>query len=157
RQFLDCFFALPTIDSTQAALRDALEQAHWASGFKPRAQAGNDIVDPVEQMLRVFHLWRQTHWPGQKGRARFAHTLFNLYCLRRLSLLCLRLWDADHDGAAVRLAQLQALLDALWNGTPADQPRLVRDVRWLFPVAMSPTTDSLAGYFVVAQQIAASF
>ena len=30
----------------------------------------------------------------------------------------------------------------------------VRDARWLFPLAQSPTTDELHGYFVVAERIA---
>lgn len=155
RQFMDCFFAGLAAD--QASLRDQLEHAHWDSGFRPRANPGNDLVDPVEQMIRSFHMWRQTHWPGQKGRVRFAHTLFNLYLLRSLALLCMRLWDANNDGVAARLTQAQAVLDALWQSAPADQPRLVRDVRWLFPVAMSPTTDGLNGYFAVAQRIAETF
>jgi hypothetical protein len=157
RQFKDCFFAIGDLTQDHTTLRDQLEQAHWASGFKPRANPGNELVDPVEQMLRGFHLWRQTHWPGHKGRVRFAHTLFNLYLLRCLALLCMRLWDDDEDGASARLSEAQAVLDVLWHSSPADQPRLVRDVRWLFPVAMSPTTDSLAGYFAVAQRIAETF
>jgi hypothetical protein len=157
RQFSDCFVAPGGRDDDRARLRDQLEHAHWNSGFKPRAQPGNDLVDPVEQMLRGFHLWRQTHWPGQKGRVHFAQTLFNLYVVRCLALLCMRLWDDDASGASARLAQTQAVLDALWTSSPAGQPRLVRDVRWLFPVAMSPTTDSLAGYFGVAQRIADTF
>jgi hypothetical protein len=154
RQFHACFDGL---ERDKASLRDQLEQAHWASGFKPRTQPGNDLVDPVEQMLRGFHLWRQTHWPGQKGRLHFAQTLFNLYLVRCLALLCMRLWDDDADGASHRLAQAQAVLDAMWQSSPAEQPRLVRDIRWLFPVAMSPTTDSLAGYFDIAQRIADTF
>jgi hypothetical protein len=137
-----------------AILPGQLEQAHWDSGFRPRNSPGNDLVHPVEQMVRAFNLWRLTRWPGAKGRLRFAHTLFNLHVLRSLALLCLRIWDEDMAGAGARLAQLQAVLDALWNGTPADQPRLVRNVRWLYPVAMSPTTDSLQPYFPVAQRIA---
>src|SRR5262249_47181091 len=38
--------------------------------------------------------------------------------------------------------------------TPGDQPVLVRDARWLIPLAQSPTTDELSGYFEVAKQIA---
>src|SRR5690606_3631349 len=94
---------------------------------------------------------------GQKGRERFAQTLFNLFMLRSLALLCMRVWDAEDDTAWTRLSQAQALLDAVWHSAAADQPRLVRDVRWLFPVAMSPTTDSLEGYFPVAAQIAERF
>jgi hypothetical protein len=138
----------------QATLAQQLDHAHWDSGFKPRAMPGNELVHPVEQMVRAFNLWRLTRWPGAKGRLRFAHTLFNLYVLRCLALLCMRVWDEDASGASARLAQLQSMLDALWSGTPADQPRLVRNVRWLYPVAMSPTTDSLQPYFPVAERIA---
>src|SRR5262249_52336713 len=42
----------------------------------------------------------------------------------------------------------------LWRITPSDQPVLVRDARWLIPVAQSPTTDELAPYFEVAEKIA---
>lgn len=156
-RFKDCFFTASGLASAQASMRNQLEQAHWASGFKPRAEPGNDLVDPAEQMLRAFHYWRQTRWPGNKGRVHFAHTLFNLYVLRCLALLCMRLWDEDESNASARLAQLQDLLDQLWSGAPADQPRLVRKVCWLLPVAMSPTTDSLAGYFEIAAQIATTF
>jgi hypothetical protein len=137
-----------------------LEKAHWASGFKPREMPGqhNDLVDPAEMMIRGFHLWRQTHWPGHNGRVRYAHTLLNLYVIRQLALLIMRLWDAGSpslpDRVVGRLSQVQGLLDQLWKITPADQPVLVRDARWLIPVAQSPTTDELARYFEVAEQIA---
>lgn len=153
QHFLACFFSFPGLTAQQVGLRDELELAHWASGFKPRDNPGNDIIDPAALMVRGFHFWRQTRWPGQKARVRFAHTLFNVYLLRRLTLLLLRLWDADHSGAGARLQQAQAVLDALWQSTPKDLPVLVRDVRWLFPVAMSPTTDTLDGYFRIAQLI----
>ncbi|MEY4640046.1 MAG: hypothetical protein RLZZ227_40 [Pseudomonadota bacterium] len=156
RQFNECFHAFTGITREQQTLRLQLEHAHWASGFKPRAQHGNDLVDPVEQMLRAFHMWRQTRWPGHKGRLHFAHTLFNLYVVRSLALLCLRLWDDATNAAGARLSQLQQLLNLLWSSSPPGQPGLVRDIRWLFPVAMSPTTDSLAGYFAVAARIAES-
>jgi hypothetical protein len=95
QQFTHCFFTLSGLTAKQASLREQLDQAHWASGFKPRAEPGNALFDPAEQMLRGFHLWRQTRWPGSKGRVSFAHTLFNLYLLRCLALLCMRLWDED--------------------------------------------------------------
>src|SRR5262249_66397 len=57
------------------------------------------------------------------------------------------------DPVEDRLSQVQGLLDQLWRITPANQPVLVRDARWLIPVALSPTTDELAGYFEVAEQI----
>jgi hypothetical protein len=113
----------------------------------------NDLFDPAEMMVRGFHLWRQTHWPGHSGRVRYAHTLFNLYVIRELALLMMRLWDTGSSNVGDRLSQVQGVLDQLWRTTPTDHPVLVRDARWLIPVAQSPTTDELAGYFEVAEQI----
>src|SRR5687768_6098021 len=72
----DCFFTLTGISHDQSRLRGALEEAHWASGFKPRHLPGlhNGLVDPAEMMIRGFHLWQQTRWPGRNGRIRYAHT-----------------------------------------------------------------------------------
>jgi hypothetical protein len=66
----------------------------------------------------------------------------------------MRLWDAGSTSAGDRLSQVQGVLDQLWRSTPDDQQVLVRDARWLIPVAQSPTTDELAGYFEVAEQVA---
>jgi hypothetical protein len=156
RHFEDCFFTLRAVTSDQFRLKGQLERAHWASGFRPRETAGlhNDLVHPAEMTVRAFHLWRQTHWPGHNGRLRYAHTLFNLYVIRQLALLIMRLWDSAQDRAEDRLSQVQSLLDQLWRTTPPDHPVLVRDARWLIPVAQSPTTDELSGYFDVARHIA---
>jgi hypothetical protein len=108
-------------------------------------------------MIRGFHLWRQTRWPGRNGRLRYAHTLFNLYVIRCLALLSMRLWDDEPGSAGERLSQVQGLLDHLWNATPPDQPVLVRDARWLIPLAQSPATDELGAYFDVAEKIADAF
>ncbi len=158
RHFEDCFYTLPALTHSESRLRGQLQEAHWASGFRPHEMPGlhNDLVDPAQMMIRGFHLWRQTRWPGRNGRVRYAHTLFNLYLIRCLELLVMRLWDAGADGAAVRLAQVQGLLDELWRSSPADQPVLVRDARWLIPLAQSPTTEQLAPYFAVADRIATS-
>ncbi len=53
----------------------------------------NGLIDPAEMMTRVFHLWQRTRWPGRNGRVRYAHTLFNLYVIRCLELLTMRVWD----------------------------------------------------------------
>ena len=158
RHFENCFFAGTAITPAQSGLRGQLRQAHWASGFKPSVIPGmhNDLVDPGEMMVRAFHLWRQTRWPGRNGRDRFAHTLFNLYLLRGLALLSMRLWDAGSDGAGGRLLQIQGVLDQLWKSSPPDQPVFVRDARWLLPWAQSPTTDELAAYFKIAEHITAT-
>jgi hypothetical protein len=155
RQFEDCFFALTAITPSQSRLRGQLKDAHWASGFRPREMPGlhNDLVDPGQMMVRGFHLWRQTRWPGRNGRLRYAQTLFNLYVIRSLELLSIRLWVAGSDSASERLQQVQDVLDGLWRSAPADQPVLVRDARWLIPLALSPTTDELAAYFEVLEHI----
>ena len=105
-------------------------------------------------MIRGFHLWRQTRWPGRNGRIHYAHTLFNLYVIRCLELLSMRLWDPGSSSAGDRLSQVQGVLDELWTNTTADQPVLVRDARWLIQMAQSPATDELGAYFEVAEKIA---
>ena len=156
RQFEDCFFALTEVTHSQSRLRGQLEEAHWASGFRPREIPGlhNGLSDPAELIIRGFHLWRQTRWPGRNGRVRYAHTLFNLYAIRCLELLSMRLWDAGSSSASDRLSQVQSVLDQLWTLAPADQPVLVRDARWLIQMAQSPATDDLGAYFEVAAKIA---
>jgi hypothetical protein len=156
RHFEDCFFAPTAVTHSQSHLRGQLEEAHWASGFKPRELPGlhNGLVDPAEMMIRGFHLWQQTRWPGRNGRIHYAHTLFNLYVIRCLELLSMRLWDQGSDSAGDRLSQVQATLDQLWKTTAADQPVFVRDARWLIQMAQSPATDDLGAYFEVAEKIA---
>jgi hypothetical protein len=152
----ECFFTLTEVTSSQARLRGQLENAHWASGFRPRELPGlhNGLVDPAEMMIRGFHLWQQTRWPGRNGRIHYAQTLFNLYVLRCLELLSIRLWDDNSSTAGNRLSHIQGVLDRLWATTPADQPVLVRDARWLIQMAQSPATDDLGAYFEVAEKIA---
>ena len=154
RHFEECFFTLAGLTDEQARLKRQLEEAHWASGFKPRQTPGqhNDVIDPPEMMGRAFLMWQRTRWPGHHGRTLYAHTLFNLYLLRRLMLLSMRLFDAGSPRD--RLAQVQRVLDELWQTTPTEQPVFVRDARWLLPLAQSPTTDELHGYFEIAERIA---
>ena len=159
RRFEDCFFTITgPLANGQSRLRSQLEHAHWASGFRPRELPGlhNGLIDPAEMMVRGFHLWRQTRWPGRNGRLRYAHTLFNLYVIRRLALLSMRLWDNGSSNAGDRLSQVQGVLDELWKIASPDQPVLVRDARWLIHLAQSPATDELAAYFEVAEKIAES-
>ncbi len=167
QHFENCFFTLPGLTDSQSRLQGQLDEAYSASGFRPRTIPGlyNGLVDPAEMMMRGFHLWRETRWPGRNGRIRYAHTLFNLYVLRCLELLCLRLLDdglISRDRSAApglhcagdRLSHVQGVLDRLWHSAPADQPVLVRDARWLIPLAQSPATDDLGAYFDFAQTIA---
>ncbi len=62
--------------------------------------------------------------------------------------------DCPTSSAGDRLSQVQGVLDQLWTSTPADQPVLVRDARWLIQMAQSPATDDLGAYFEVAEKIA---
>jgi hypothetical protein len=154
--FEECFFTLPGIGSNQHSLRRQLDDAHRESGFKPRHTPGqhNDLIDAAEMMSRAFYLWQRTRWPGHHGRVHYAHVLFDVYLLRKLMLLSMRIWDRDASAAPERLAQVQRLLDDLWTSAPADRPRFVRDAGSLFALAQSPTTDALHAYFEVAQRIA---
>ena len=45
------------------------------------------------------------------------------------------------------------MLAELWRSSPADQPVIVRDARWLIPLAQSLITDELAPYFEAARQV----
>jgi hypothetical protein len=155
RHFEDCFYTLAGVTDEQSRLRGQLQDAHWASGFRPRAIPGlhNGPADPTEMTMRAFYLWGQSRWPGRNGRVRYAHTLFNLSIIRSLELLSMRLWDDGPDRAGGRLAQVQDVLDALWQINSADQPVLVRDARWLIQTAQSLATDDLGAYFDVATRI----
>ena len=190
RRFEDCFFTLAALTREQSGLRGRLQAAHRAGGFRPQDIPGlhNDLTDPVEMMIRGFSFWQQTRWPGRSGRAHYAQTLFNLYLIRCLQLLSMRVWDAGMEDASLgaagpadvglggagrrdagvvdagsrdaggsasdRLALVQDALDRLWEINPVDQPRLVRDARWLIPLAQSPANTDLAPYFEVAARIA---
>jgi hypothetical protein len=156
RAFEDCVFGVAGITPGQSRLRGQLEEAHRASGFRPRHIGGihNGLIDPGEMMIRGFHLWQQTRWPGRNGRVRYAQTLFNLYVIRCLALLSMRVWDAGANSVGTRLAQVQGVLDGLQTIQPTDQPVFVRDARWLIQLAQSPATDDLGAYFAVAQHIA---
>ncbi len=161
RHFEECFFARTAAAASQERLRLELEEAHWAGGFRPRPvpDLHNDLIHPAEMMIRGFYCWQQTRWPGRNGRMHYAQTLFNLYVLRYLQFLSMRVLDAEpgSDGGAGsaggRLAEIQGVLDELWSSSPADQPVIVRDARWLIPLAQSLITDELAPYFEVAQQV----
>ena len=168
RHFEDCFFARTAATASQKRLRGQLEEAHWAGGFRPRQvqDLHNDLIHPAEMMIRSFYCWQQTRWPGRNGRMHYAHTLFNLYVIRWLQFLSMRLWDAvpaaggasgrkdeDPGSAGGRLAEIQGVLDELWRSSPAGQPVIVRDARWLIPLAQSLITDELAPYFEVAQHV----
>ncbi len=156
RHLEECFFTLPGVTHSQSRLSGQLEDVHWASGFRPREIPGlqNGLIAPAEMMIRGFYMWQQTRWPGRNGRVRYAHTLFNLYVIRCLALLSMRLWDEGARNAGDRLSHIQGVLDQLWNIRTADQPVLVRDARWLLQLAQSPATDDLGAYFDVAEKIA---
>src|SRR5262245_26483486 len=59
RQLEDSLF---TLAPDQSRLRRQLDEAHWASGFKPRQTPGqhNDLIDPAEMMSRAFLMWQRT-------------------------------------------------------------------------------------------------
>ena len=156
RHFEDCFFARTAATASQKRLRLELEEAHWAGGFRPRQvqDLHNDLIHPAEMMIRTFYCWQQTRWPGRNGRMHYAHTLFNLYVIRCLQFLSMRVFDEGPSGAGGRLAEIRGVLDELWRSSPGDQPVIVRDARWLIPLAQSLITDELAPYLEIARQVA---
>lgn len=155
RRLEDCFFGGPSLSEEQRSLRGQLETAYSAAGLKPReiSYLHNDLIHPTEMLLRGVHCWQQTRWPGPTDRLQYATTLFNLYILRNLEFLSLHLWDSDPQRAPARLAEIQDLLNTLWGTSPAHQPVLVRDARWLIPLALSLVTDELAPYFEIARKV----
>jgi hypothetical protein len=155
RELEECFFASTAATAGQKFLRTQLEHAHWASGFRPRPvqDLHNDLIHPAEMMIRAFYCWQQTRWPGRSGRIHYAHTLFNLYVIRCLQFLSMRLSDESPSIAPEPLAEIQGVLDEVWRNSPANQPVIVRDARWLIPLAQSLITDELAPYFDVARQV----
>jgi hypothetical protein len=152
RHFEDCFFAKT---GPQSHLRGQLEEAHWAEGFRPRRvdDLYNDLIDPAEMMIRGFYCWQQTRWPGGNGRMHYAHTIFNLYVLRWLQFLSMRVFDDGPSHASERLVEIQGVLDELWRSSPTAQPAIVRDARWLIPLAQSLITDELAPYLEAARHV----
>ena len=156
RLLSDCFYSLPVITAEQAQLQGQLEQAHWASGFRPRqvTELFNDLINPAEMMIRGFYCWQQTRWPGRNARVRYAHTLFALFVIRSLTFLVMRIWDEADENPSALLSQVQGLLDELGSGAATDQPVFIRDARWLPSLAQGPTTDELSPYFEVARRVA---
>ena len=56
RDFEDCFFTLSGVTDSQSRLSGQLEDAHWASGFRPKELPGlhNGLIDPAEMTIRGF-------------------------------------------------------------------------------------------------------
>src|SRR5580704_4419124 len=101
RLFEDCFYARTAATARQTL---QLEEVHWAGGFRPRQiqDLHNDLIHPAEMMIRGFYCWQQTRWPGRSGRMHYAHTLFNLYVIRCLQFLSMRVFDGDPRSAGRR-------------------------------------------------------
>ena len=59
RQLEDCFFTLGGLAPEHSRLRRQLDEAHWASGFKPRQAPGqhNDLIDAAELMYVTGTMW----------------------------------------------------------------------------------------------------
>src|SRR5262249_23313154 len=68
RHFEDCFFSFGGVTDSQSRLRGQLEEAHWASGFRPREIPGlhNGPPDPADIALRTFSVWQHASWPARK-------------------------------------------------------------------------------------------
>jgi hypothetical protein len=156
RSFSSCFYETPGLPRELSALRGQLDASHVADGFEPVVLDGAaHTLDPLELMLRAYHVWEHGRWPGRNGRLSFARVLFGVFLLRQLEALSLRIWDDDVALAVGRLRDIQALLDRL-NGLLRPN-LLIRDARWLIQTAQGPLTRHLAPYFRIADLIAESF
>src|SRR5215471_3465846 len=130
----------------------ALDAAFGTSGLFPPIQG--DRLDAAGLIIRAYAHWDRTRWPGASGRLTYAHTVFDVFLLRQLEDLSLRIWDETPDAAPARLTAIQRLLDA----ANASSPRaLIRDARWLLQTAQGPLARDLAPYFRVAREVAMSF
>jgi hypothetical protein len=156
RIFSSCFYETPGLPRELSALRGQLDASHVADGFEPVVlDAAAHTLDPLELILRAYHVWEHERWPGRNGRLSFARVLFGVFLLRQLEALSLRIWDDDVALAAGRLRDIQGLLDRL-NGLLRPH-LLIRDARWLIQTAQGPLTRHLAPYFRIADLIAQSF
>jgi hypothetical protein len=149
-----CFFEDLPRDATATSGR--LAAARLADGFEPFLQRGHlHQLDAAESIVGAYEHWERTRWPGAAARRRYAHTIWNVFLLRRLQDLSLRIWDGGDRDAPARLRDVQRLLDAVNDAVP--DGGLSRDARWLIQLAQGPLTRGLAPYFRVAERIAHSF
>ena len=156
RIFSACFYDTPGLPRALSGLRGQLLASHVADGFEPVVlDNAAQTLDPLELILRAYHVWEHGRWPGRNGRLSYARVLFGVFLLRQLEALSLRIWDDDPVLAADRLRDIQGLLDRL-NGL-LHPHLLVRDARWLIQTAQGPLTRHLAPYFRIADRIAESF
>jgi len=156
RIFSSCFYETPGLPRELSALRGQLDASHVADGFEPVVlDAAAHTLDPLELILRAYHVWEHGRWPGRNGRLSYARVLFGVFLLRQLEALSLRIWDDDAALAAGRLREIQGLLDRL-NGVLRPN-LLIRDARWLIQTGQGPLTRHLAPYFLIADLIAHSF
>ena len=159
-----CFFESPAISEHLAHLNGQLHAARLADGFEPALQDGYvRELDPSELVLRACHYWDSLRWPGRNGRLVFVQSLYAMFVLRQLEQLSLRIWDPStvlgasegDEAAAVRLQNLQHLLDVLNANQSAHGTTLVRDTRWLIQTAQGPLTRHVRPYFIKAANMSA--
>ena len=147
---------VPGLPRELARMEEELAASHLADGFDPIAFEGSSHdFDPPALVARAHRHWEHHRWPGRNVRLPFAARVFSVFVLRQLQHLSLRIWDDGDEGAAERLHQIQAVLDALNAAAVGDA--LVRDARWLMQTAQGPLTRRLDPYFRIAERISASF
>ena len=149
-----CFFESPAVSKASARLRGQLAAAHLAEGFDTvLTDDYSREIDPVGLVRYAQHVWDRDRWPGRNGRIAYAQSVYAAFVLRQLAHLSLRIWDEGNQMASKRLQQVQRLLDLL---NAAGAAPIVRDARWLIPIAQGPLTTQLKPYFVIADRVAGS-
>ena len=73
RIFSSCVYETPGLPRELPALRGQLDESHVADGFEAVVpDAAAHTLDPLELILRAYHLWEHGRWPGRTGRLSFA-------------------------------------------------------------------------------------
>ena len=150
-----CFFGLSGLPDGLVHLRGQLQAQHLADGFEPVVidRHANEL-DPLDLVIRAYERWDQSRWPGKSGRLTYAATICDIFLLRQIEQLTLRIWDDGSEGAEGRLQEVQRMLDRL--NSPPNARVFVRDARWLMQTAQGPLTRHIRPYFTIADHIAES-
>ena len=109
-----CFFESPAVSTESSRLKGQLAAARVADGFEPVPEDNySREIDPVGLVRYAQHVWDRDRWPGKNGRIGYAQRVYDVFILRQLAHLSLRIWDEGDHMASKRLQDVQRVLDRL--------------------------------------------
>jgi hypothetical protein len=101
RIFSSCFYETPGLPRELSALRGQLDASHVADGFEPVVlDAAAHTLDPLELILRAYHVWEHGRWPGRNGRLSYARVLSGVFLLRPCTAIESLFVERDSGGIA---------------------------------------------------------